>query len=88
MNLLSALCRRRNGHTVELFINLMSDFVSRYAQLRNLEKLFGMTAMQLNEKQLSQPDSVCQLFTSQLSERAGFEQTHVIPIEMRRADGK
>ena len=94
MDLLARLCRPREGHRIELFLNFMIDSIARSAanlpQRTNMAKLFGMNAAQWREFQDewfakgSKMEHLLELYVKQLQSHAQFEATHTLSIEMKR----
>lgn len=97
MDLLAQICRKRDGHTVELFLNFMSDYVlrsvSEQCQGRNLSqeqhmtKLFGVDIEEwrtYRAKNEQNAEELIALFTNQLQKHAQFK--HILSLAMRRQD--
>ena len=97
IDLLSQICRKRDGHTVELFLNFMSDYILRsvceQSQGRNLSqeqhmtKLFGVNIKEwrkYRDGSEQNSEELITLFTNQLQNHAQFN--HILSLAMKRQD--
>ena len=97
MTLLSQICGEREGHTVELFLNFMSDYILRFTieqsqgqnlyQERYMAKLFGVTPdewRKFRDNSNVQAEGLVELFTDQLRKHVVFK--YILSLEMKRED--
>lgn len=92
MELLANICKKRDGHCVELFLNFMSDFILRSAtspsQELNMAKLFGLSVVQWRSfrdetvKRNPSAQNLLDLFKTQWRKHADFD--HILSLEMKR----